>query len=498
MPNLEPLARRIDHVGVLVRDVEISARYYADVFGLTISADATLDDGSARLVYLEAGDTTLQLIQPLQPGPAADYLDFRGEGLHHVCFAVGNVADALRHLPGEESLDGIYIGGRGCRVSFVAARPNGLIIELTEVEAAQADALSSEGAPQVAGQRASSELDHTRPAAKASQLAGGLEEDGRPMAAGGPSEATHPSVAILGSGVLGGVFGAALAEVGMDPLLVDPSSAVVERIASSGLEIEREGRVRKVRVRATTDPSGYAPADVVLVCVKGHQTAAALKLGADLIGERTTLVTLQNGWGNGELLAEVVPPTRVVVGVTYHGGRLNGPARIVHTHQGVSHLGPFSGQSLEAANRVASILEAAGFEVAVDKDALKFVWQKLVLNAAALPVAALTGLLAERLAGEPMKDLVRELAREATRVGQGQGFDLNEEEQAAEVIDVLQRVGPAKASMLQDTEAGRRTEIESVNGAVVAVADRLGIPVPHNRAMVALVRGWELAHVDSS
>lgn len=316
------------------------------------------------------------------------------------------------------------------------------------------------------------------------------------MSANGPTGPTHPTVAILGAGVLGGIFGAGLAESGMDPLLVDPWSAVVDRITSSGLEIERDGRVRSIRVRATTDPLGHDPVDVVLVCVKGYHTRSALQLGARLVDERTTLVTLQNGWGNGEHLADMVPPSRVVVGVTYHGGRLNGPARVVHTHQGVSHLGPFRGHSLRAANRVASILETAGFEVAVDKDALSFVWQKLVLNAAALPAAALTGLMAEQLAGEPLKGLVQELAREAARVGRAQGFDVNEEDEAAQVIDVLQRVGPAKPSMLQDTEAGRRTEIESVNGAVVDAADRLGIPVPYNRAMVALMRGWESAHLD--
>lgn len=139
MTSREPLARRIDHVGVLVRDIDASLTYYTGVLGLTVAADATLDDGSARLVYLEASDTTLQLVQPLRPGPVADFLDLHGEGLHHVCFAVENIVDALRLLPGDEPEDGIYVGGRGCRVSFVASRPNGLILELTELSPVVAD-----------------------------------------------------------------------------------------------------------------------------------------------------------------------------------------------------------------------------------------------------------------------------------------------------------------------------------------------------------------------
>jgi len=171
MKSLDPLACRIDHVGVLVRDIDTSVSYYTDVLGLTISADTTLDDGSARLVYLEAGNTTLQLVQPLQPGPAADQLDLQGEGLHHVCFAVENIVDALRNLPGDEPQDGIYIGGRGCRVSFVEARPNGLILELTEIAVAHAGLRSSRDVARSAGEDASANPDRTRRAAKRLRIA---------------------------------------------------------------------------------------------------------------------------------------------------------------------------------------------------------------------------------------------------------------------------------------------------------------------------------------
>jgi methylmalonyl-CoA/ethylmalonyl-CoA epimerase len=129
-----PLAKRIDHVGLVVRNIDESITFYVDVLGLTVSADVSLGDGSARLAYLESGDTTLQLVQPLRQGPLTDFLDAHGEGLHHVCFAVGDVIEALRALPDVEPEDGVYVGGRGCRVSFVRSRPNGLLLELTELE----------------------------------------------------------------------------------------------------------------------------------------------------------------------------------------------------------------------------------------------------------------------------------------------------------------------------------------------------------------------------
>jgi methylmalonyl-CoA epimerase len=131
--NSSPVARRIDHVGVAVHDISASLPYYVDVLGMRVSIDAELPDGSARLAYLEAGDTTLQLVQPLLPGPVAGFLVSDGEGLHHVCFAVDDIGEALRSLPGNEPTDGINVGGRQCRVSFIQAHPNGLVVELTEM-----------------------------------------------------------------------------------------------------------------------------------------------------------------------------------------------------------------------------------------------------------------------------------------------------------------------------------------------------------------------------
>jgi methylmalonyl-CoA/ethylmalonyl-CoA epimerase len=134
MSQLGPgLARRIDHVGVVVRDIDASLGYYVDVLGLTVSVDVSLADGSTRLAYLEAGDTTLQLVQPLRVGPLTEFLESRGEGLHHICFAVDDLVEAIQSLPGQEPDDGIYVGGRNCRVSFIRARPNGVAVELTEM-----------------------------------------------------------------------------------------------------------------------------------------------------------------------------------------------------------------------------------------------------------------------------------------------------------------------------------------------------------------------------
>ena len=130
-PPSTRLARRIDHVGVIVKDADASATSLVARLGLVRGVDWVDPDGRFRLVYLESGDTTLQLVQPLREGALSDHLHARGEGLHHVCFAVDDLDAALLAL--DVSVDSApYMGGKGARVCFLADRPSGILIELTE------------------------------------------------------------------------------------------------------------------------------------------------------------------------------------------------------------------------------------------------------------------------------------------------------------------------------------------------------------------------------
>jgi methylmalonyl-CoA epimerase len=123
--------RRIDHIGILVRSIDEALAYYVSTLGLRLVGDEVRADGVVRLAYLVAGDTTVQLVEPLVNGELADALVDRGEGLHHICFEVGNLAEALTELPGESDRP-IERGGRGRNVAFLGHRPNNALIELAE------------------------------------------------------------------------------------------------------------------------------------------------------------------------------------------------------------------------------------------------------------------------------------------------------------------------------------------------------------------------------
>ncbi len=123
--------RRIDHVGIAVRSIDHSLEYYVATLGLTVIEDGPRPDGTVRLAYLAAGDTTVQLVEPLTDGPVARFLDVNGEGLHHVCFAVEGLESILDALPDSNGVQ-VEDGGRGCRVAFLTTRPNDVLIELSE------------------------------------------------------------------------------------------------------------------------------------------------------------------------------------------------------------------------------------------------------------------------------------------------------------------------------------------------------------------------------
>lgn len=125
----------IDHVALIVRDIDAALPYYTEQLGFRLIADeCTQASGGARLAYLDAGNIVVQLVSPTgAAGPIAEHLDAYGEGLHHICLTVEDIQQTLAAFaPGVEVP--IAVGGRGRRTAFLPHRPNGLITELTEAK----------------------------------------------------------------------------------------------------------------------------------------------------------------------------------------------------------------------------------------------------------------------------------------------------------------------------------------------------------------------------
>lgn len=130
-----PVARAVDHIAVAVHDADLAAHWYRNSLGMNVVGDELVSAAGVRLVYLATQNkdaTTVQLVQPVAPGAVAEFLSVRGEGLHHVCFVVEDIAQVLERLG--EAPGGIFRGGRGRRACFLTQQPNGVAVELTETE----------------------------------------------------------------------------------------------------------------------------------------------------------------------------------------------------------------------------------------------------------------------------------------------------------------------------------------------------------------------------
>jgi 2-dehydropantoate 2-reductase len=291
---------------------------------------------------------------------------------------------------------------------------------------------------------------------------------------------------------MGSIFGAGFAEAGHETVLVDVAQPLVDKVRADGVTIVgKDGSERNVRVPATTDPGEVGSCDLVVFFVKCYHTALAAETARPLVGDKTVVASLQNGWGNGDVLASAFDPKQVAVGVTYNSGTVLELGKVAHPGVGPTHVGAFA-NGTGTSKPLEEALSSAGFEVHTSTHIRTDIWKKLILNAATLPTAAIPGMNAGALtAHEEMHDLVSEVGREAVAVARAQGYDIEEQERIDYIHSLLEKAGPTRGSMLQDFEAGRQTEIDVINGAVVRAADETGTPVPLNRAMVALVKGWE-------
>jgi 2-dehydropantoate 2-reductase len=292
---------------------------------------------------------------------------------------------------------------------------------------------------------------------------------------------------------MGSIYGAAYHDAGNDVLFVDVNHELVDAINSKGLTIERKAGPQTYRIPATAEPASQAPCDLLVFQVKGFQTKSAAEFMRPLVAQNTRLLSLQNGLGNCEVLEAAYPDTEVLAGNNVGSVTVLGPGHVSHSGVGPTYIGPFRGSDKTGAQQAADALAPSGFEVHVLDDVKSQIWRKLLLNCALLGMSALTGLDADGLAQPGITlDLADDLLREAANVAAADGCSFDVEAEIAQMHHVVSHAG-GKSSMLQDVEAGRRTEIDTISGAAVAVAEQKDVPCPLNKAIHALVKGKERA-----
>jgi 2-dehydropantoate 2-reductase len=299
-------------------------------------------------------------------------------------------------------------------------------------------------------------------------------------------------VCVVGCGAVGSLFAANLARLDdVEVWAYDVWPAHVEAINAAGLRLSGAGDVVG-HPRATADPAQVPACDFGLVATKSMHTGSAVASVAHALAG-ASVCSVQNGVGNEEAIAEHVE--RVIRGTTFPAGKVIEPGHVQWDVKGDTTIGPFEPQPAPMAEieRLADACTRAGLPTEAVTDARGPQWRKLIFNAATNPIGALTGLTHGRVCEDPrLRRLVSALVDEGKAVAAAQGIELDADPE--ELIDYAARREVAydhKASMLQDVEARRESEIDYLNGGVVRFGAETGVPTPLNEAVVALIKGLE-------
>jgi len=314
-------------------------------------------------------------------------------------------------------------------------------------------------------------------------------------------------IVIIGPGAMGCLFAGLLTESGHEVWLLDKYPQRAKKLSQMGLHIEGIGGHRVVELKATSNPDDITTPrknrdrpDLVFVWVKAYDTLEAAKIVHPILAEHTQVISLQNGLGNLEAIAQVVNPEKIIGGITSHGATLIDTGHIKHAGKGDTIIGRRRTERSEVMNKqiddnllkIANLLSEANIETKVSSDVEGTIWSKLIINAAINPLTAITRLKNGQLleSGETRR-LLDLVAEESAKIVELAGVSLAYPDIKSKVYDVCEATAENTSSMLQDILRGKRTEIDAINGAIVEKAKELNIGAPVNEMLACLVKTLE-------
>jgi len=307
-------------------------------------------------------------------------------------------------------------------------------------------------------------------------------------------------ILILGAGALGSLLGARLSQADRVRIsLLTTDRQHVLAIRQDGLTVEElDGSTRCYRLPAFDAPHALEEApDLVLVSVKTHSIEGAVSSVVDRCHAATLFLTLQNGIGNWERIGRLVGEGSVLVGTTAQGATLLAPGRIRHGGNGPTYLGEPDGPPSPRVLAVVEKFRQAGLAAESREGMAQLIWEKLHVNVGINAITALTGIRNGFIAAMPVaRELCRAAVEEAMRVARAKGFVMPED-MVERVLAIAQATAVNRSSMGQDVDHRKRTEIDAINGAIVALGEQLHLPTPVNQTLVRLVKILEANYLES-
>ena len=305
-------------------------------------------------------------------------------------------------------------------------------------------------------------------------------------------------IAVLGAGALGCAMGSCLSEAGHEVWLINRRADHVEAMNQHGLNVRIHGVDTTISVKAARSAQEIAAStgsvDLIVVLVKSFHTLEAITSATSIVGTDTVVLSLQNGLGHEDVLADVVGRDKVLAGKTYAGGVLLGPGRIIRGTEGKeTYIGELDGRLTERVQRIARTFNDAGLLTHISDNIMGTMWDKLLVNVATGALSGITHLAYGDLYQVPeVKACALAAVQEAMNVAQASGIRLSVSDPEQPWIKAAAGLPPEfKASMLQSLEKGSVTEVDYVNGSVVRWGQKCGVPTPVNRTLVACLKGIE-------
>ncbi|MBU0634785.1 MAG: 2-dehydropantoate 2-reductase [Candidatus Omnitrophica bacterium] len=301
-------------------------------------------------------------------------------------------------------------------------------------------------------------------------------------------------IVIVGPGAIGCLFAAYLARGKYAEVWVlDKDVRRARKITASGITVDAlNNKSFKVKVNITADAAEIKSCDLVIICVKSYDTECAAKSIEKLLGENSHVLTLQNGLGNIEIIAEMVGRERVLAGVTSQGATLIEDGHIRHAGYGDTVIGRLDGKLTVAMRDVRDIFARAGFPTRLSKDINSLIWSKLIINVGINAQTAITRLHNGRLVEfVGTREILSLAVSEAVRVAKKKRIKLIYDDPIQKVESVCLATSANISSMLQDVLKKKKTEIDYINGAIVRQAKSFNLPAPANLMLTNFIKTIE-------
>jgi len=299
-------------------------------------------------------------------------------------------------------------------------------------------------------------------------------------------------VAVLGAGAMGCLFGGLLAEKGLNVVLIDVWKEHVNSINSKGLKMDGHGGDRIIKIKATIEPNKLNEVDAVIIMCKATALEKALLGAKNIIGEKTVLMSFQNGIGHEAIMSKIAGKEKVLGGTTTQASSILGPGHIKNHASLPSWIGEYEGGMSDRVKNVAETFTAHGLETVASDNIKKRKWMKLFALTAIGPLSAIfdlnhSDLYINNKSSKASRDLGKQIILETRQVAKADGVNVSENECLEMFNKIVDSKQTNKSSMAFDVFYKRKTEIEFINGAVSKIGKKHGIPTPLNDLMCKII-----------